>query len=269
MMLPIRKKKINEFTSYLASEYTDGKKTLLEDVLASEDLLCHVDHYEDYFDGMLTYNEVDFNIHINIDRGNNLSFKRGRFTLGHELAHYFLDEHRIGLKYGFLESHGSKYELNQKDPIELEADYFAACLLMPYDKMRNLDRSMKFSLQKILAISDYFQASVLASVLRYIELCVHELMIVVSKENQVLWYAQNEPFPKWPFRFRVHHQLPPTTVAGEFFTKLDSKFTSIEEVNPDDWFYPFPNDNRANRKMNEQCYYSDSYGYVISLLWFK
>jgi hypothetical protein len=128
---------------------------------------------------------------------------------------------------------------------------------------------MKFSLQKILAISEYFQASVLASVLRYIELCVHELMIVVSKENNVLWYAQNEQFPKWPFRFRVGHKLPPTTVAGEFFTKLDSKYTSIEEVNPDDWFYPFPNDNRANRKMNEQCYYSDSYGYVISVLWFK
>jgi len=185
------------------------------------------------------------------------------------LAHYYINEHRIRLQSGLLEPHGSLTDLNKHDPIELEADYFAVCLLIPYHKIYYFDSVREFSLDKLKAISESFQVSLLAATIRYFQICVHELMIVVSENNIVKWYDRNEHFPKWPFRFKVHGQLPPTTVAGEFFTKADSKFTSIEPVNPDDWFYPLTDDLRANRKMNEQCFYSDGFGYVISLLWFK
>jgi hypothetical protein len=46
------------------------------------------------------------------------------------------------------------------------------------------------------------------------------------------------------------------------------KFTEIERVDADGWFSPSKEDNRAYRQMYEQCYYSDSYDYVVSLLWF-
>lgn len=265
----VRKKELNKIADFVSSQFSKGNVTLLEDIIKFEELNLYVDHYENCFDGMLVFDEEQFHIHINIDRGNKIDTNRGRFSLSHELAHYYINEHRIGLRSGLLEPHASFTDGNQHDPIELEADYFAGCLLMPFDKLYNFEGVRKFSLDKLKAISESFKVSLLAASIRYCQTCTHELMIVVSENNIVRWYDRNKHFPEWPFRFKVGQPVPPTTVAGEFFTKPDSKFTTIEEIEPNDWFYPFPGDYKANRKMNEQCFYSDGFGYVISLLWFK
>ena len=264
-----RKKELSKIADFVSSQFSQRNVTLLERIVVFENINLYIDHYENFFDGMLVFDKDAFHIHLNIDRKNTLDTARGRFSLSHELAHYYINEHRIGLQSGLLEPHGSLTSLNKHDPIELEADYFAGCLLMPYNKIYYFDQVKKFSLDKIKAVLESFSVSLMAATIRYCQICLHELMIVVSENNTVKWYDRNEHFPKWSFRFKVNGPLPPTTVAGEFFTKPDSKFDSIEEVNPDDWFYPYPDDYRANRKMNEQCFYADNYGYVISLLWFK
>jgi Zn-dependent peptidase ImmA (M78 family) len=264
----VRKKAISKLADDVSNLFSKGLMTSLEEIVGFENLHLYVDHYEDCFDGMLVYDDSEFHIHLNIDRNNTTGSSRGRYSLAHELGHYYINEHRIGLQTGMLEPHGSISDGTSTDLIELEADYFASCLLMPYQKIYYFDKVKKFSLEKISVIAESFQVSLMAAVIRYTEVCLHELMVVVSKNNKVEWYIQNEAFPKWPFKFKVHGTLPPTTVAGEFFTKTNSKFTGVEEINPDDWFYPFVNDYRADRKMNEQCFYSESFGYVFSLLWF-
>lgn len=266
MITAHRKKQINKLANFIACEFSSGNVTSLEAIIEDEELPLYLDHYEDYFDGMLVYDATRFHVHVNLDRGNALTKKRGRFTLAHELGHYFIDEHRIGLKHGLLEPHASLHDVNHISQIELEADYFASCLLMPTERFRTFNKVKAFSLEKILALSNSFQASVLATVLRFVEIGTHEIMVVVSEKNRVKWYAKSNDFPNWAFRFKVGQILPPTTVAGEFFTKPNSKYTDVEELAPDDWF--FVNDYRGYRKMNEQCYYSHSYGYVLSLIWF-
>ncbi len=266
-----RKKDLNRLAVYLAENYNEKNTTLLEQLAASENVNCYYDHYEDSFDGMLVYDETDFHIHINIDRGNAISFPRGRFTLAHELAHYFIDEHRIGLQSGTLAPHGSLHDIDHKDLIEQEADYFASCLLMPDSLFRKslTDRTFlerkTFSLDTILKLSDQFQASVLSTSLKFTEIGTHEVCIVVSENNIVKWSARSNDFPKWTSRFERGEQLPPRTVAGEFFTKTNSKYTSVEDLDPNDWFFA---EWDADRTMHEQCYYSASYGYVISVIWF-
>ena len=265
----VRKKELSKIADFVSSLFSKENVTLLEDIVKFEELHLYFDHYEECFDGMLVYDEEQFHIHINIDRGNNIDTNRGRFSLSHELAHYYINEHRIGLQSGLLEHHASFTDANKHDLIELEADYFAGCLLMPINKLKYFEGVKKFSLDKLIAISKSFKVSLLAATIRYCQTCIHELMIVVSENNKVKWYDKNEHFPDWPFKFKVGQTVPATTVAGEFFTKPNSKFTSIEEIEPNDWFYPYPNDYRANRKMNEQCFYSEGFGYVISLIWFK
>lgn len=263
----IRKKKISEFAFHLSNEFSKGNATLLSAILEFEELPCYFDNYEDFFDGMLLYDARRYHIHINIDRQNTLESKRGRFTLAHELGHYFIDEHRIGLKYGTLKPHGSKHELNHYAIIETEADYFASCLLMPEQKFRKHSGGKQFELQRIMDLSESFQSSMLAVALRFVEIGTHEVMVVVSKGGIVSWYSKSNDFPAWPFRFNVGGPLPPTTVAGEFFANKQAKYTTVEEVNADDWFYP--KDSRANRRMFEQCYFLESYDYVISFIWFQ
>ena len=268
MITAPRKKKISDIAHYVASQFCQSNATDMEAIAKFEGLQYYHDHYEDAFDGMLLYDNKDFHIHINIDRGNGLDTKRGNFTLAHEYGHYFIDEHRIRLMTGQIESHASLHNVNQKNIIECEADYFASCLLMPEDRFRNFSGGprKKLSIDTILNLSNAFQSSILATVLRFAEIGTHEITAVISENNIVKWFTQSKDFPKWPFRFKVGQQLPPSTVAGEFFTKVNSKFNGIEDVEPDNWFHA--NDDRANRTMHEQCYYSDSYGYVISLIWF-
>ena len=73
-------------------------------------------------------------------------------------------------------------------------------------------------------------------------------------------------FPQMVFQVQGRSAITTGNSRRGVFLKADSKYTTIEDVDPDNWFHA--NDNRANRKMYEQCYYSDSYGYVISLIWF-
>src|SRR5690606_30486456 len=140
-----RKAQISKLAEYIAYEFSDKNLTLLDKIAKFESVPIHYDNYEDAFDGMLLYDtdNRDFHIHINIDNGNKQNSKRGRFTLAHELGHFFLDEHRLGLKYGLLEPHASFHNINHKTLIELEADYFASCLLMPKNKFKNFSAEYK------------------------------------------------------------------------------------------------------------------------------
>lgn len=277
-MIPLsRKTQISKLAECIANEFSDRNLTLLYKIAKIESIPIYYDNYEDAFDGMLLYDidNKDFHIHINIDNGNRQNSKRGRFTLAHELGHFFLDEHRLGLKQGLLEPHASFHNLNQKSLIEKEADYFASCLLMPKDKFKNYSveyrkqtGNRKFSLHSILALSESFQSSVLSTLIRFGEVGTHEIFAVVSKDNVAKWFVKSTDFPNWKFKFKIGDVIPSTTVAGEYYTLENRKFTGIESLSADDWFNPPADDDRANRQMYEQCFFSDSYGYVISLMWF-
>lgn len=277
-MIPAgRKTQISKLAEYVANEFSDKNLVLLDEIAKFESIPIHYDHYEDAFDGMLLFDtdNKDFHIHINIDNGNEQNSKRGRFTLAHELGHFFLDEHRLGLKYGFLEPHASFHNINHKSPIELEADYFASCLLMPKDKFKNFSAEHKritgiknFSFDTILGFSQSFQTSVLSTLIRFGEVGTHEIFAVVSKDNIAQWFVKSEDFPNWKFKFKMGNNIPQTTVAGEYFAKVNKKSIEIETISADDWFIIPSNDIRAKRPMYEQCFFSNSYGYVISLIWF-
>jgi hypothetical protein len=114
MITDQRKKQLSELAYFIAQEFTTNKVVQLEDIANSEEIAFHFDHYEDYFDGMLLYDDSLFHIHLNIDRGNFQKSKRGQFTFAHELSHYFINEHRIGLKSGQLEPHPSNMKSIKK-----------------------------------------------------------------------------------------------------------------------------------------------------------
>lgn len=277
MILPHRKIQISKLAEYVANEFSDKNLTLLDAIAKFEDLPIHYDNYENAFDGMLLYDiySNDFHIHINIDNGNRQDSKRGRFTLAHELGHFFLDEHRLGLKYGLLEPHASFHNINQKSIIEEEADYFASCLLMPTAKLRNHSSEYRrrtgrkgFSFDTIQDLSETFQTSVLSTLIRFGEVGTHEIFAIISKDNIVKWYVKTTEFPIWKWNFKIGEAVPQTTVAGEYYNLENRKFTTIEKLDAVDWFNPPADDHRADRQMYEQCFYSDSYGYVVSLLWF-
>jgi Zn-dependent peptidase ImmA (M78 family) len=263
-----RKKKISERADYLSEGFSSGSITDLAKIAANEELPLYYDHYEDSFDGMLLHDGRKFHIHINVDKGNTPTTKRGRFSLAHEYGHYFINEHRLGLKYGLLEAHASINSLNHKELIELEADYFASCLLMPFVKYKAFTARKDFSFDLISSISDHFQASLMATILRFIEAGTREFMVVISKKGLVKWFAKSKDFPSFAFRFKVGQAIPAKSLTAAFYTQNSPLIQSlISDRDPEDWFWI--NDNRANNTFYEQYFYSDINDYLVTLLWFK
>lgn len=147
-MIPIRPS-IKEIAESIALEYRI-KATPIESIIDDEGLAVYYDSYgKDTFDGMTFYDKGKFFIHLNTDLGNKLGSPKGRFTLAHELGHYYIDSHRIGLKKGLLEPHPSNTNRKQFNLIEREADYFASCLLMPEVRFRKDCYRKKFGIELI------------------------------------------------------------------------------------------------------------------------
>ncbi|HKK44206.1 MAG TPA: ImmA/IrrE family metallo-endopeptidase [Balneolaceae bacterium] len=264
---PKTKQLIYKHTKSLAEEFHEGNATDLLKIIEDEELNLHIDDYEDHFDGMLVWDQPQFHIHLNETKGNLPTTKRGRFTLAHELGHYFIEPHRQGLKRGLLSPHPSNLSLIHSERIEKEADKFAASLLMPRKRLRDFTGGREFSFEIIKQISNEFQVSLTSAVIRFAEIGTHEILAVFSSENQVKWFCKSDDFPYLKFKFEVGGELPPTTVAGEFYRKSGSKYTGVELVEIEDWFYL--REGAPEYQMHEQCFYSDIYEFTISLIWFE
>ncbi|WP_236979871.1 ImmA/IrrE family metallo-endopeptidase [Membranihabitans maritimus] len=239
-------------------------------IAKSEDIGLIFDHYNGSFEGLTVCDKGNFFIHIDTDSTKDIHSGRTRFTIAHELGHALIDEHRIGLLSGAIEPHISIYLLgNEDNEIELEADYFASCLLMPESIFRAVINryEKKFSFGTLKYLSDYFQTSFLATILRFAEVGPMPVFFTFNNDGKVKWYKRGAFFPEWALKFRVHEDLPEGTLISELFEKRIMPTNEIREVDPDDWFY-INSDEYASYTLYEQCCYLRGYDYLISMLWF-
>lgn len=260
-----RRGSIESLAEFLAKEYSEVNVVDLHALTESEDLEIYFDHYEKVFDGMLVLDRDQFHIHLDIDSGNGPGRPRGRFSLAHELGHYFIDEHRMGLQTGQLAPHPSKMSLSASAPIEREANHFASCLLMPRDSFMSCISTDAFSAQTIDALSKAFKTSFTASLLRYFALGPQEAMAVFSKNGRVRWHACSRGFDLGRHCFKVDEMLPVGSVASQMFNGELPMSGEIHQVDLHEWFRA-PS-QWALGGLNEQCIHQPDLGYTISLLW--
>lgn len=238
---------IKELAEFLALEYSD-KQTPLEKIAESEELNIFYDNYDDAFDGILVFDN-QFYIHLNTVFGNKPNTTRGRFTLAHELGHYFIDSHRIGLTNGILLPHPSKNNKNKHDAIEREADYFASCLLMPEERFRKeCLRYREFSFSVIYDLSKAYNVSITACAIRFADVGTHPIMIIYCENNKIKW--------KWnsnDFRYRKiigsNSDIPEDSLAGQYFN-TNSGEKRTEQLWAIDWF-DWIRDEDVNNKIKE------------------
>ncbi len=253
---------IKELAEFISLQY-DTKNTPLGIIAGKENLQVFYDSYEiGTFDGMTIYTEGLFYVHLNTDNGNREDSDRGRFTLAHELGHYFIDTHRIGLKSGLLEPHPSRTNMKQFYAIEREADYFASCLLMPEKRFKQDVFRKKFSFELIEQLCKEYRVSKTACAFRFAELGNHPIMIVFAKAGKIKWTHNSAGFPfKW---LLGNGNVPPNTVMGEYFQNGTGDVFKTEQVWAMDWFN-YTKDEDTGRKFFEHCItYKDS---ALSLIW--
>lgn len=239
---------IKDLAETIALEYPEFI-TPLEKILFEEDLDLFYDTYGDVFDGMTIYDDSRFFIHVNTFRGNKPNSQRSRFTIAHELGHYFITNHRIGLKKGLLSPHPSKNNENTHYKIEKEADYFASCLLMPEERFKKFVLRKKFDFSLIKNLSDLFHTSITATCIRFADLGNHPIFIVFGENGKIRWKYCSKDFP---FQYLLYtNKIPEDSVMGEYFYQSKQP-NGTEEVWPMDWFN-YVSDKNSYRKFKEHC----------------
>lgn len=140
-----------------------------------------------------------------------------RFTVAHELGHYYLDGHPDEIlstspihlsRAGFTEGALS---------IEIEADHFASGLLMPTHLVRaNLGRS-RIGLQGILELADDAICSRTAAAIRAAECSQYPIAIVVSNGKTVCYGFLSDGFKSLgPCRMLRKGDQLPSSITREF-----------------------------------------------------
>jgi len=108
-----------------------------------------------------------------------------RFTVAHELGHYFLEGH---YKHIFAEGnsrHVSDSGFSSDDPFEREADAFAAALLMPPELFKLTCARVAPGFKAIETLSEKCVTSLTATAIRYADLSDDPIAVIGSKDNRV------------------------------------------------------------------------------------
>jgi Zn-dependent peptidase ImmA (M78 family) len=120
-----------------------------------------------------------------------------RFSVAHELGHYFLDGHidHVLPQDGIHASHAG---FVSADPYELEADYFAAGLLMPRGLFKRAIKQHDPGLLVIEAMASDCRTSLTATAIRYTELTDDAVGIVISTGQTIDYCFLSEAMKSLP-----------------------------------------------------------------------
>lgn len=186
-LTPAREAEIGELAEFIAEDRFPQKRVEPDQIAQSVGIGVIPGHYDDQFDGMLEHDAGRFFIYCNLDRVESLSTPRSRFTLAHELGHYYIPEHHNALKSGNVPMHPSHCDHESRNPIELEADHFASCLLMPGQRFCKRAKRLTEGLEGIRHLADEFGTSLTSSAIRYAKLDLIKCVIIKWDSDSYGW----------------------------------------------------------------------------------
>jgi Zn-dependent peptidase ImmA (M78 family) len=115
-----------------------------------------------------------------------------RFTVAHELGHYFLAGHYKHIFADGNSRHESDSGFSSDDPYEREADAFAAALLMPEELFRTACACVQPGLKAVETLAEKCVTSLTATAIRYAVLSDDPITVVCSKDNRVQFAFMSE-----------------------------------------------------------------------------
>ena len=159
-------------------------------IAAHEGIKYVGDDFGDDFDGRLEYHSQGFLLFYNTKygagRSENHLGARVRFSISHELAHYYLPEHRHFLQRSGL-SHYSQAEFHSDRLTEREADTFAASLLMPATLVSPLINQGEASLARVQTLAERCRVSLEAAAIRFVRLSHFPTAAILTTNEGIKW----------------------------------------------------------------------------------
>jgi Zn-dependent peptidase ImmA (M78 family) len=128
---------------------------------------------------------------------------RKRFAIAHELGHFEL--HAVSQL--ILCTEEDMYVWNENKAQEIEANEFAASILMPKDIFTQYFKRGQPNMEVVKDLAGKFTTTLTATALRYIQLSLEPCAVVISRDGIIKWYKKSTSFD-----FHVK-------VGGDFLSK--------------------------------------------------
>jgi Zn-dependent peptidase ImmA (M78 family) len=190
-----------------------------------------------------------------------------RFTVAHELGHYFLNGHPGHIFSEGRVRHNSDSGFMSEDRYEREADTFAAALLMPERLFKAASAGIKPGLKIIERLADSCGTSLTATGIRYALLSDDPITVICSKGDRVEFAFMSQTLKErrdltW---IKKNMRLPEGTATAEF-NKDASKVKQARRVTSkstmDAWF-----DCGGTLEVVEEVVGLGHYGRTLTVLW--
>jgi Zn-dependent peptidase ImmA (M78 family) len=183
---------------------------------------------------------------------------RRRFSIAHEMGHWEMHPDLTQGRY-CTETDLTDYT---RSPEEIEANTFAACLLMPRFLVRERIGSVDPCFAVIDRIADEFETSRTAAARRLVELTKHKVILVATSHGRVDWSLKSEP-AKY---HGLHDKTVPSASATARVVAEHSSTPSHEPVPPHVWLRDNP--VRNPQELFEDVRYFSRLDTALTLLWF-
>ena len=148
---------------------------------------------------------------------------RVNFSIGHELGHFYLPEHRERLRAG--SKHNCLSDYGSKSPHEREADRFAADLLMPQELF--IDQVKPFhsgfcTLKNLCTMAEGLGTSITSTAIRYCDCGIDATLVVLSRDRTVHWsWPSDDMRPLGTWFVESGTQIPRGSRTASLYDRLE------------------------------------------------
>jgi hypothetical protein len=188
-----------------------------------------------------------------------------RFSVSHELGHFFLDGHidHVLPRDGVHISHAG---FVTADPYELEADHFAAGLLMPGGLFKKEMERQGSGLSAVLKVAGICRTSRTATAIRYAETTSDAVAVVLSTGSRIDYCFLSDSMKTLPqLRWlRKGMALPSGTVTAKLARDSGQVFQGVkvdDEIDVMDWL-----GGTRSAQVTEEAIGLGRYGKVLTVL---
>lgn len=251
----------------VADQYCPVGKVVPEAIIRGESIQLAYGRYANEFDGIIEYKADQFEIRCNLDRQNLPDSPRGRFTLAHELGHYFIDEHREALVSGVIGPQPSFCDDPSKQAQrEQEANLFASNLLIPRRRYTAFLRRARKRLSGIVDTAEKFDVSITCAAIRYVEDEIEPSIVIYWPRREDRWEWPSRKFSDGNYGRLVSALASlPNNSPTRICDTLNGKRSGVigTKTKASTWFPSLP--KRKEFGLREEAFNLGRYG-VLSLL---
>jgi Zn-dependent peptidase ImmA (M78 family) len=163
-----------------------------------------------------------------------------RFSVAHELGHYFLDGHIDYVLPKGSQVHTSHAGFVSGDEYELEADNFAAGLLMPDGPFKRALEKCEPGISTVESMANLCRTSLTATAIRYAELTDDAVAVVVSTGSVIDYCRMSETLKSLrELNWLRKGSLVPKNTATAGLNKNPERIAradrAVEEIDVLDW----------------------------------